>query len=351
MKCVMDSGSRDLGNLPRARMCKPSRPKAPMLSIHDNTTLTFRFPDVHPLATCQVTLHRTLRVPDDGSKHRLPPSLGAFPISHVEDHAAKLPASWAKRGGVFLPMHTAEALWLSFNSLYPMAIKVAAGKINAVTGEPWSPELRGKGVSAADGKQDYLAIPQQPWLDGFCTESGVVKQFVAMPLGHGYTVEEQLTAMSDNGGLQLLVCPIKRQFYKPQPRSLAVCEAVAYSAGYSPEMGLGAGGSITQAIAEDDYEVQHYEQSAPVRCFVHLLTAEVYPMVTGRPAPTQPPSVDDYNRAGLPWFDWYDPSSKALPGSTELAGVKTVKQVALAKVEQQFGAADVHPKWVKQGPF
>ena len=67
-----------------------------------------------------------------------------------------------------------------------MAVKVAAGKVNAVTGEPWSDGL-------TERPQDYLVVPDQPWLDGFCVEKGLVRQFVATPLGEGYTAEEQLT--------------------------------------------------------------------------------------------------------------------------------------------------------------
>ena len=39
--------------------------------------------------------------------------------------------------------------------------------------------------------QDYLVTSNQPWLDGFVVEKGVIRQFVTMPLGAGYTVEEQ----------------------------------------------------------------------------------------------------------------------------------------------------------------
>jgi hypothetical protein len=66
--------------------------------------------------------------------------------------------------------------------------KVATGKINAVTGEGWTAGLN-------RNPQDYLIVPEQPWLDGYCVEKGVVRQFVAMPLGRGYTTEEQLTGV------------------------------------------------------------------------------------------------------------------------------------------------------------
>ena len=38
-----------------------------------------------------------------------------------------------------------------------------------------------------------MVCPDQPWLDGFNCGDGVIKQFVAMPLGMGYTVEGQVT--------------------------------------------------------------------------------------------------------------------------------------------------------------
>jgi hypothetical protein len=38
-----------------------------------------------------------------------------------------------------------------------------------------------------------MVSPEQPWLDGFAIEKGVIRQFVAMPLGDGYSVEEQVT--------------------------------------------------------------------------------------------------------------------------------------------------------------
>lgn len=52
-----------------------------------------------------------------------------------------------------------------------------------------------------------MALPNQPWLDGICTEPGSVRQFVAMPLGKGYTVEEQMTGHAKIGGFQVDVFP------------------------------------------------------------------------------------------------------------------------------------------------
>ena len=179
--------------------------------------LSFDFTDLHPDATLQVTFQRTLRVPDDGRTHYLPPGLGAFPVRAVDDlPQASVPAAWKRRGGVALPMWQGEACWLNFSSSsgYPFLVKVAAGKINAVNGDAWKnePDFR---------DQDFVEVPTQPWLDGFNVGNGVVRQFVAMPLGQGYTAEEQLTGKAEHGGIQLLVHPLKPGIWRSRQLRLA----------------------------------------------------------------------------------------------------------------------------------
>src|SRR6476659_5301866 len=111
-----------------------------------NDRLMFSFPDVHPAARLDVGFQRTFRIPDDGKTYPLPPGFGYFPLVHVDDHAERVPPEWLDRGGVMLPMYQSEAMWLLFTphyvadrgTNYPFAIKVAAGKIDAVTGKGWS---------------------------------------------------------------------------------------------------------------------------------------------------------------------------------------------------------------------
>ena len=175
--------------------------------VLDDDRLEFRFPEVHAAARCTIEFQRTLRIPDDGKDYPLPPGLGAFPLRHLDDYAAGLPESWRERGGVIAPMHQAEALWINFGSNYPFAIKVATGKICAITGEVWINHLN-------LDPQDYAVLPDQPWLDGYCVEKGIIRQFVAMPLGEGYTVEEQLSGTAVHGGLQLVAYPMKAAYYE-----------------------------------------------------------------------------------------------------------------------------------------
>src|SRR5258708_28893374 len=75
-------------------------------------------PDAKLEPVTTVSFERTLRIPDDGKTYTLPPSLGSFPLKHVDDYAKTVPDSWNKRGGVMMPMYQAEALWLFFRGEY-----------------------------------------------------------------------------------------------------------------------------------------------------------------------------------------------------------------------------------------
>lgn len=137
---------------------------------------------------------RTLRLPMDGKEHDLPPGLGCFPVVPVETYADTVPAEWKKHGGVILPVQECEAMWINFErgggnngrSSEPVAVQVAAGSINAVSGEIYQPSLQQK-------PQNYLLCPPQPWLDGFNSGvQGSVSQFVVATLGSHITVEAQV---------------------------------------------------------------------------------------------------------------------------------------------------------------
>jgi len=301
--------------------------------------LILRAPEVHEEAQCYIDFQRTLRIPDDNREYPLPPGLGNFPLSHVDDYSGKVPDSWITHGGVFLPMYQAEALWINFNSWgsdYPFAIKIATGKVNAVNGEPWKNELIDN--SENGGMQDYIVIPEQPWLDGYCVSKGQIRQFVAMPLGEGYTAEEQLTGEAVHGGIQIIAYPMKKERYEAIRErhakhevlySMNVCACEAPS-----EMGLAPGGLMHQEIYEDEYGFDAWDTKHPSRCFVHILNSAQYQTVTGKKPPTAPPSAKSYTEAGLPWFDYYSEGSKAVDGSKKLAGMDSVAAKGIKKGEK-----------------
>jgi hypothetical protein len=53
----------------------------------------------------QISLSRSLRIPEDGRDYELPPGLGTFPIYDVRSFSGHLPVSMVAQGGLFLPMY------------------------------------------------------------------------------------------------------------------------------------------------------------------------------------------------------------------------------------------------------
>ena len=294
--------------------------------------LVFHFPEVHRDAVLRIEFQRTLRIPDDGKSYPLPPGLGRFPVRHVDDFAERVPPRWVDHGGVMLPMYQSEALWVNFSASYPFAVKVATGKIDAVTGKELRPDL-------ARRPQNYLVTPSQPWLDGYCIEKGVIRQFVAMPLGAGYSAEEQITGEAEWGGLQLTVYPITAEAYERwrsrEARYLTASGMVAgmpmARAALGMDMGLAPGGRMRQEIFADPHHLEDWDQDHTARCFVHLANSLVWRHVTGHEPPTVPPTAKEYAQAGLPWFEYYGAGETAVAGSGILAKLKSVVQMGKEK--------------------
>ncbi len=355
-----------------------------MIEINGND-LVFSFPNVHQCARLNISFQRTLRIPDDDRTYPLPPGLGTFPLVHVDDFEENVPESWIKHGGIILPMYQSEAMWIHFNghfelgrpSAYPFAIKICTGKINAVTGEEYKTGLK-------KNPQDYVVSPKQPWLDGYCIKKGEIRQFVAMPLGEGYTAEEQITGEAEHGGLQITVYPMKGSRYDSlfpkseinmmSDRSLstgswgampAMCMAPPSGGGYETaqveEMGLAPGGKMKQEIYNDDFKIDDWDLKNGSRCFVHITNSTTWAEITGKLPPHLPPSAKEYTYAGLPWFDYYDADAKAIKGSAKLSKLESVQKMSAEKgnpvPNESFFTQELviplkkNPKQVREGDF
>jgi hypothetical protein len=229
-----------------------------------------------------------------------------------------------------------------------------------------------------------VVVPDQPWLDGFCIAKDVVRQFVAMPLGSGYSVEEQITGKPEHGGLQIIAYPMKREHYQrilarrqaeeeerrrraearsgagvrrecapiycddeaPQARSSQAMgqRVVMPAAAPARAMGLAAGGRMTQQIYADPHGIEAWDTSVSSRCFVTLIDAVQWREITGEPPSTRPPTAEDYSKAGLPWFDYYAADLETLAGAPALTKVKSVAELAAEKGDQVLGPdGDVEP--------
>jgi hypothetical protein len=265
-----------------------------------------------------ITFQRTLRIPDNGKTYPLPPGLGEFPLRRVRDFASRVPDGWAERGGVFLPMYQREAMWIRFAGT-PHALKVGIGKVCAITGEAWTDELSAR-------PQNYVVTGTQPWLDGVASGKGTIRQFVAMPLGRGYTVEAQLTGAERFGGIQL-------EAFAPEPGRLRGFRGTRCGSPGAPArsrgaaMGLAAGGKMKQKIYPDPHGLDVWDRAARSRVFVHIVNSELWREITSEAAPATPVRAESYIQAGLPWFELYDEHAATLSPTSALAGVKSIAQL------------------------
>ncbi|WP_373500591.1 hypothetical protein [Desulfococcus sp.] len=285
-----------------------------------------------------VSFQRTLRLPDDGRTYPLPPGLGAFPIYDAslfpgifsESTGAGLAAAPPARKTFFIPMYQREALWIGFRGAawHPSAVVVSAGGVNVLTGEIAGAASGSGGKILDDGPQNYIVAPLQPWLDGFNTGDGTIRQFVAMPLGLGYTLEASLTGRERRGGIHITVFEARPGRFPdtPPPEMPHEKRPMAGLGGLgSPRMGLGAGGVMRQRIHPDPHGLDAWDPGTCGEIVIHILNSARFREIAGFDPPPTPIDAAAYTRHGLPWFDLYDEEKGDLPGSATLAGAGTVR--------------------------
>jgi hypothetical protein len=245
-----------------------------------------------------------------------------------------------------LPVYLREAMWLSFSGTRePAALQVGVGKVCAVSGRPWSGRL-------SRDPQNYVVLPRQPWLDGINSGKGTVRQFVAVPLGLGATVEGQVTGEEVWGGVQLQSFPLNdgplarwreeerlraerarampaqgKSYGAAMPMAAPAAPAAASGRGRpraAAAMGLGVGGSMRQEVYRDERPPTDWAEQPAGRVFVHLVTPPEWRRITGEAPPPSPVDRAAYTRAGLPWFDYYDQDAEDLTATDTLQAVKPV---------------------------
>lgn len=267
-----------------------------------------------------VSFQRTLRVPDDGRDHPLPPGLGPLPVLDAQAYRDRIDLA-GDGPTVIVPLYRREAMWLAFRGAAwkPNAVKVGVGTVNAVSGQPLDHPLH-------DDPQDYVVCPGQPWLDGIAVGAGRVRQFVAVPVGSSQSVEAQLTG-SEAGGARIVVYEPRPGRFPDEPPPPRPARPGAPRAA-ADLMGVGAGGSIRQRIHPDPHGLATWDQERTGCVQVVLLDAGRYREVTGRPAPPTPVDARTYTEHGLPWFELYDEAAGAVAGSERLASVRSVRELA-----------------------
>ncbi|KAL2019843.1 hypothetical protein VTK56DRAFT_9105 [Thermocarpiscus australiensis] len=263
------------GTCPRHRNFRPRTAPAKTVSFDDGNL--------------KISFKRTVRVPDVKEDiFQLPPDLGNFPPFPVAQYAENLPPQMASKGGVSLPMYQREAMWIDFehggigDSYY--LIKVHVGGVNAISGET--------SLNATAGKQDFVKVPGQEWLDGVAVRPGIVRQFVALPLGAGATVEGQAVAQTEHHLVRTTLC---------MSSHFSVAADVA-NLRAATRWGLGAGGMIKQYIQPTALKWDPNARST--KFHVQILNSQMFKEVTGRPPLKSPVSMKEYAQAGGVFFNF-----------------------------------------------
>ena len=265
-----------------------------------------------------VSFHRTLRIPEDGKTYPLPPGLGRFPVIRLGKGSESDPA--------VIPMYQREALWIGFSAAAwkPNALKIIIGGINAISGKP------DDGVGLSE-HQDYVVCPDQPWLDGVNAGGGVIRQFVAMPLGHGYAIEAAYGGTEEVGGIDLIAFEPKPGIFPDTPPPQKPTGRLKFHAPRSSEaepreMALGAGGTMRQKIYPDRYGLDVWDPDSYGRARVAIVNSAAFRAIAGMAPPETPIDAATYTEHGLPWFDLYDESKGAVEPDTGATRVKTISE-------------------------
>ena len=128
-------------------------------------------------------------------------------------------------------------MWISFVCQFDkrFVVRPFVGGVNGISGESLVGNMATmvRHLNNLGPKQDYLTLPDQPWLDGVASAPGQVKQFVSVPMtpqskskarqsssdagldgshyhlqdAGGKSIEFQLTGKDEVGGIQLELIP------------------------------------------------------------------------------------------------------------------------------------------------
>lgn len=245
-----------------------------------------------------LTLHRTLRIPHDGTPYPLPASLGAFPI-YTRLEVPRASSGDFPEADYYVPMYQCEALWFSFRVPYWLshAVQIAVGGSDVLTGEPSTGSL-------SASPQNYLVCPRQPSLDVIRAAPGVLRQLVTPPAG-----ECEVT---------IRLIPPKPGRFRPdsdEPPGLLYSRK-------APKLALGGGSRIKQKLYPDPHGIEVWDESRAQEIRIQILNSASFVAFTGIAVPPTPVTVEQYARHGLPWFGFYEETDAGEMGAPSLTGVQ-----------------------------
>jgi hypothetical protein len=128
------------------------------------------------------------------------------------------------------------------------------------------------------------------------------------------------------GGLRIMV-------FEPKPGVFPDAPPVNTSPGsgrlhalrpHPQEMGLGAGGVMTQKVYADPYGLAVWDQRNYGQVWVHIVNSWSFQELTGEPPPPTPIDAQVYTQHGLPWFALYDEKKMEITGPGGFTDLKTI---------------------------
>lgn len=297
-----------------------------------------------------LAFYRTLRIPDDGRTYPLPPGLGRISIFDVKDYSAQVPTGWLVGRSAFITMYQREALWLGFRAAAwkPNAVKISVGGVNVISGKIDHDDK-------LNVPQDYIVSPEQIWLDGINAGHGTIRQFVAMPLGLGYTIESSITGNEEFGGVKITVFEPKPGIFPDKPPKETVIEPGTFSrtkqvAPVRQQMGFGAGGIMKQKIYPDSHGITVWDQDNSGQVTIHILNTTQFRDITGLGPPPSPIDAKTYTEHGLPWFSLYDETRGDVVPPENFKHVKTIgmRDEELGRDTSSGQSVDVDEKQIQK---
>lgn len=260
-----------------------------------------------------IGFERTLRVPDDGRAYPVPPALDILPVYRVEDYSRTVPAAWRQRGGAFIPLFQREALWLTFSGRWwkPNAVTVAIDGVNAITGRP-------RGGALSNTPQDYLVIPDQPWLNGAKSSDGRIRQFTAPALDPASATAAASIEGMPRTTLQLAVFEAKSGRFPDEPSKPKYFLEDGSCRVAPPEWVNGAyfaaARDATPKPLPDTHGVETWDSGNCGSVYVYLVNIAMFRRIAGAQPPPTPITAAHYAEYGLPWSNAYEEGDGA-PGS------------------------------------
>ncbi|KAI5476934.1 hypothetical protein MNV49_007035 [Pseudohyphozyma bogoriensis] len=305
-----------------------------------------------------ISLHRTLRVPDNTDKHILPPGLGTFPLTPVADCTGPFVAMPLGKGYTVEEQLTGEAKvgGLQFDIFEPFDTSVSFFDANGqeITDLHKTPKELGL-VAASHSHADtvpldsYVDVSPGPvklaarcytgWSSVFEEDrynaAGKPQLFVKMLTGKilsivfnsSDTIDNVKELIREQDGTppdhqRLLYAGMGAHF---RPESTLHLVLRVRGGGRPPSiMGMCAGGQISQTINRDPLPTCAYVVTPSHRLFVHTVSPELYEIMTGFLSLLSPITPDTYKENNYPWFDLYSET----PATTEAGEFQNVHSLA-----------------------